>query len=273
MEAAGGKPIVELAAADLSEDASLFGLQGSPTWVSEIYAIEPQREGIVIKDRPIDEAVDSLLDYLERRQASQRSRSMGPQKTPRGPRRPAGRAGTIWVVTEILEGEVRPVTLELLGRARELAAQIQTTAEAVLIGGDGVERHVLTLTAYGADRVHLAQEPRLGRYETELFTAIMAEATRRHQPYAILMPSTINGRDLAARLAARLGLGLTGDCIGLEIDGQDRLVQLKPAFGGNVVAPILSKTMPQMATIRPGILTPVEPDWSVEPMLRPHDAG
>ena len=77
------------------------------------------------------------------------------------------------------------------------------------------------------------------------------------------------GRDLAARVAGRLGLGLTGDCVGLEIDGQTRLVQLKLAFGGNIVVPILSRTMPQMSTVRPGTLTPVAPDWSVGPQVRP----
>jgi electron transfer flavoprotein alpha subunit len=77
-----------------------------------------------------------------------------------------------------------------------------------------------------------------------------------------LIPSTANGRDLAPRVAARLQVGLTGDCIGLEIDDQGRLVQLKPAFGGNIVAPILSKTRPAIATVRPGMLQQAEPDFS-----------
>ena len=94
-----------------------------------------------------------------------------------------------------------------------------------------------------------------------------------HRPGVLLLPSTMMGRDLAARVAARMGLGLTGDCIGLEIDDQGRLVQLKPAFGGNIVAPILSGTKPQMATVRPGVLASVAPDWSVEADVRTVDVG
>ena len=116
----------------------------------------------------------------------------------------------------------------------------------------------------------MASEPRLRQYDTELYTATLAAAIRERSPYAVLVPSTANGRDLAARVAARLGIGLTGDCVGLglDLDEEGRLLQLKPAFGGSIVAPILSKTTPQMATVRPGILTPVEPDYSVEPEVR-----
>ena len=268
IEAARSKPIIELAAADLSTDASLFGQEGSPTLVSDFYPVDQHREGVVAKDRPIEEAVTLLLDYLERRGVfgEQPSWSM-PDETPRGPSREQGRAGAIWVVAELLRGEVRTVTLELLGRARELAPQVETNVEAVLMG-DGVHRHAATLTAYGADRVYLADDTRLARYETEVRTSVLTEAIKAQAPCAVLVPSTIDGLDLAARVAARLGLGLTGDCVGLEVDAEGRLVQLKPAFGGNIVAPILSRTMPQMATVRPGILTPVAPDWTVEPVVR-----
>ena len=78
----------------------------------------------------------------------------------------------------------------------------------------------------------------------------------------------MKGRDFAPRVAARLQLGLTGDAIGLEIDDQERLIQLKPAFGGNIVAPILSKTFPQMATVRPGMLHTMQPDWSRQPSIQ-----
>jgi electron transfer flavoprotein alpha subunit len=82
------------------------------------------------------------------------------------------------------------------------------------------------------------------------------------KPYAVLFAATADGRDLASRIAARLGLGLTGDAVDLEIDEGGRLVQLKPALGGNVVAPILSKTLPNLVTLRPGLLSPIEPDNS-----------
>ena len=93
-------------------------------------------------------------------------------------------------------------------------------------------------------------------------------AIQVHKPYAVLLASSVDGRDLASRVAGRMELGLTGDCIGLEIDEEGRLVQLKPAFGGNIVAPILSKTLPNMATLRPGMQTPVAPDESLEPIIK-----
>ena len=100
----------------------------------------------------------------------------------------------------------------------------------------------------------------LATYTTEAYAQTLASAIQAHAPYAVLVPSTVNGRDVAARVAARLRLGLTGDCIGFEVDAEGRLVQMKPAFGGNVVAPILSKTSPYMATVRPGLLEHLQPN-------------
>ena len=188
-------------------------------------------------------------------------------RAPRGSRRERGDVGAIWVLAETLGGELRPITLELLGRSCELADELGTCVEAVLVG-DGVEGHADALTAYGADRVWVAQDGRLADYEVSQYTGVLADAIREHEPYAVLLGSTVMGRELAARLAGRLSLGLTGDCIGLEVDGEGRLVQLKPAFGGNIVAPILSNTKPYMATVRPGLLTPVAPDGSVEAVVR-----
>ena len=263
VEAARSKPIVEVNAADLSQDTSVFGTEGSPTVVGEIYSVQADREGVVIRDRSVEEAVGLLMDYLERRGILDGKGSSDKLLGTRGPRRKPGRTGAIWVVAELLGAEVRPVTLELLGGARGLASDIDATVESVLMGED-VGRHVATLTAHGADCVYVAEGARPVLNDVEVQTSILADAVAHHSPYAILVPSTINGRDLAARLAARLGIGLTGDCIGLEIDAEGRLMQLKPAFGGNIVAPIMSKTMPQMATVRPGILSPIAPDWSVD---------
>ena len=196
-----------------------------------------------------------LVEYLEERGVFQDADGAGGSGTPRGPVRERGEMGSIWVVAEVLGGGPRPVALELLGRASELATRLGTNVEAMLIG-DGVERHAALLAAHGADVVRLADDARLAHYDTESYTAMLARAVAEHAPYAVLLGATANGLDLAARLAARLELGLTGDCIGLEVDEDGLLVQLKPAFGGSVVAPILSRTRPQMATVRPGILTP-----------------
>jgi electron transfer flavoprotein alpha subunit len=102
--------------------------------------------------------------------------------------------------------------------------------------------------------VYLADDQRLDPYTTELHTTLMAQAITAHKPGVVLLGSTAIGRDLAPRVAARLGLGLTGDCVDLDVNPQSQLLQYKPAFGGNIVAPILSRTTPEMATVRPGML-------------------
>jgi len=267
-QAAAEKPVETLTAADLSDDLSVFGIDGSPTWVSEIYSIEPEREGIVVRDKPADEAVTELMNYLGEKGAFEGDVvDSSDAAVERGARRECGDIGAIWVVAEALGGELRPITLELLGRSRELADALHTCVEAVLIG-DEVEQFGDRLTAFGADAVLVAQDVRLAAYEVSQYTAILADAIREHRPYAVLLGSTVIGRELAARLAGRLSLGLTGDCIGLEVDDEGRLVQLKPAFGGNIVAPILSSTKPYMATVRPGLLTPVAPDDGIEAVVR-----
>jgi electron transfer flavoprotein alpha subunit len=123
------------------------------------------------------------------------------------------------------------------------------------------------LTDHGADGVYLADDAAFESYDTEVYAHALCEAIAEARPYAVLMASTTQGRDLAGRVAGRLKLGLTGDCIGLELDAEKRLVQLKPAFGGNIVAPILSKTRPDMATVRPGILEPLIPVSGIEPLI------
>ena len=109
------------------------------------------------------------------------------------------------------------MTYELLGVAGKLAAQSDRAVAAVLIGHD-VERHVPELAAHGADLVFTADHPSLAQYATLPYTRVLADAVAGKRPYALLLPATVNGRDLAARLAARLGLGLTGDCIDLDIN-------------------------------------------------------
>ena len=268
-QAAQGKPIAELTAAHLSPDPSIFGLDGSPTYVSEIYSVTPQRDRILIRDIPIPDAVSQLMEYLDSRGVFDQSQAdPAAAAPPRGGIRPQSPDGAIWVVAETLGNRLRPVTLELLGSACRLADALQTRVEAILIGSL-TAHHAPTLIAHGADAVHMAQSPQLARYETARYTHILAAAIRAHSPYALLLPSTLNGRDLAARLAARLSLGLTGDCIGLELDSEGKLAQLKPAFGGDVVAPILSHTRPHMATVRPGVLTPVAPDRAVTASILP----
>ena len=97
-------------------------------------------------------------------------------------------------------------------------------------------------------------------YAPDTTAAAIAEMVQERGPWGLLVPASEHGRDWAPRLAARLGLGLTGDAIGLDLDREHRMVALKPAFGGNIVAPILCRTDPQMVTVRPGMLELGQPD-------------
>ena len=186
-------PVEELTANVLTDDTSQLGLDGSPTWVNEIFSIESSRLGKMVRDVPAEEAVSELMDFLHERGVFDDEASARQAGDPRGPRLERGPQGAIWVLAETLGGAVRHVTLELLGRARDLAEQIGTTVEAVLIGNED-DSHVRLLTAYGADTVHVNGDPALAEYDTESYTSVLTRLIERHSPFAVLIPSTANGQ-------------------------------------------------------------------------------
>jgi electron transfer flavoprotein alpha subunit/NAD-dependent dihydropyrimidine dehydrogenase PreA subunit len=169
----------------------------------------------------------------------------------------------VWVVAEHLHGEFRRGTLELLGEGRRLADTLGVELAAVLLGDD-VAGLAKELFAHGADRVYLAQDPVLAHYRTGPYTDVLAGLINQHKPEIVLVSATPQGRDLGPRVAARLSAGLTADCTGLDIDEAERLlVQTRPAFGGNLMATIVSRhARPQMATVRPGVMKALERDES-----------
>jgi electron transfer flavoprotein alpha subunit len=175
----------------------------------------------------------------------------------------------LWVVAEHLHGmgasgaHFRRGTLELLGEGRRLADKLGVELSAVLLG-DGVEGMAKDLFAHGADKVYLAEDPVLAQYRTGPYTDILSGLINQYKPEIVLISATPQGRDLAPRVAARLSAGLTADCTGLDIDESERLlVQTRPAFGGNLMATIVSRhARPQMATVRPGVMKALEPDPS-----------
>ncbi|MBI3731954.1 MAG: electron transfer flavoprotein alpha/ beta subunit [Chloroflexi bacterium] len=260
---ADGKPFEVWTPQAMHDEMSLFGLPGSPTWVERIYSIEPVRKRIMLDSTDLPRAVRQLTAYLRDEGWGTGAWKSHPHVpiSLRGRRAPADGAKAIWVVAETAGAGLRDVTLEMLGEGIRLTNQIEGELAAVLIGHQS-EAHVQMLAAYGADRLYVADAPVLEAYTTDPYADVLARAIQQHRPFAVLLPSTANGRDLAPRVAARLGIGLTGDAIGLEIDAQGRLVMLKPAFGGNIIAPILSKTLPAMATLRPGMLHRAQPDFS-----------
>ena len=259
MAEAQEKPVEELTCSQLTEDLSQFGLEGSPTWVEDIRLVEPTRQGIMIEEQTPEDAAQQvvrlLLEGLEATETPVADQPSSYDTT----RYPEEKGQAIWVVAETAQAGLRRVTLELLGKARQLTETTRSQVVAVLIGDAGADA-VDTLAAYGADRVLTLDNSSLGPVCGRGVANALASILDVERPYAVLFAATADGRDLASRIAARLGLGLTGDAIDLEIDGDGRLVQLKPALGGNVIAPILSKTLPNLVTLRPGLLTPIQPE-------------
>lgn len=167
----------------------------------------------------------------------------------------------IWIIAEQRHGELNPVSLELLGTARQLASELNQEVTAMLLGSaDDSDAMAETLIHYGAHRVLLARHPELKEYRTNVFTDTIEHIVRDRQPNILLIGATLLGRDLAPRLARRLQTGLTADCTGLTIDPDEKiLLQTRPAFGGNIMATIACRySRPQMATVRPGVMVAVE---------------
>ena len=264
MAEAETRTVEQLTCADLTDDLSLFGLEGSPTWVEDIRLVEPDRLGVVIRDETPEEAARQIAEHLRERLASLAADAGQDSDDAELPHHDGGDR-PIWVVAELSSDGVRQVTLEMLGKARALTPITQSEVVAVVIsdsiGEPAQQMNILRqLVKGGADRVLTLDTTGLGPICGRGVADSLSDAIAAAPPYAVLFAATADGRDLAARIAARLRLGLTGDAIDLEINDAGQLVQLKPALGGNVVAPILSKTLPNLVTLRPGVLTPATPE-------------
>ncbi len=174
----------------------------------------------------------------------------------------------VWVFVEQEEGKIAPVSLELLGKARELAKELAGPVCALLFGHE-IEELAQTVIEYGADRVLLAVHPQLEVYRTLPFAEVATSLVRERKPYIVLFGATPIGRDLAPRIASAVRAGLTADCTQLRIGSFVRgdrtydnlLYQIRPAFGGNLIATIVNPEMhPQMATVREGVMKLGKPD-------------
>ncbi|MCF2135877.1 MAG: electron transfer flavoprotein subunit alpha [Candidatus Thorarchaeota archaeon] len=168
----------------------------------------------------------------------------------------------VWVFCETHEGRLRSVARELISQGRVLADKLGEHLVAVLIGHE-IEGLAEGLIHQGADKVLVVDDKIFEHYSTDAYTIAMTSLIAPRKPAVVLFGATNNGRDLAPRVSARLHLGLTADCTGLDIDEERQLVQTRPAFGGNIMAEILCPyTRPQMATVRPNVFKPTDPDPS-----------
>jgi len=161
----------------------------------------------------------------------------------------------IWIFAEQRNGIIQNVAYELLSEGKKLAQELSCEVAAVLAGDETMENKVDSLFNYGADRVYFVVHPELKNYSTAPYTRALTDLTNKYKPEIFLIGATTIGRDLAARMAIRLNCGLTADCTGLSIDPQKKILQqTRPAFGGNIMATIISPNhRPQMATVRPKV--------------------
>ena len=167
----------------------------------------------------------------------------------------------VFIFIQQVDGEITGVSLELVGKGKELADALGTQVTAVLPGYQ-VNGMVQKLAQYGADRIITVDDQVLATYMTEPYTYAMANVVDHYKPEILLFGATAIGRDLAPRVSARVKTGLTADCTGLAVQEEtNNLLMTRPAFGGNIMATIICpEHRPQMATVRPGVMQKLRPD-------------
>ncbi|MBO5389791.1 MAG: electron transfer flavoprotein subunit alpha/FixB family protein [Lachnospiraceae bacterium] len=176
----------------------------------------------------------------------------------------------VYVFAQQVDNELSGIAFELLGKAKDLAKDLNTDVTAILIGYQ-VKNLADELAAYGADKVIVVDDPELKEYRTEPYTHAMASVINEYKPEIVLVGATAIGRDLGPRVSARVATGLTADCTVLEIGDfpinpipnqeqkHNQLLMTRPAFGGNTIATIACPdNRPQMATVRPGVMQKID---------------
>ena len=237
-----------------------FGQTGSPTRVLAVRDVSPERARELFEDPA--EAAGRVRQLLAERPAPESNW----EKPERLGERP-GHSYDCWSVVELVEGRIARVSLELLGKSRELAGKLGGRVAALVLG-HGLDDAAREAIRHGAEAVVLVDDERLREYQPELWADALRQVLERERPHALLIPATSRGRDYGPRAAGELELGMTGDCVDLGIDRAGRLIQHKPAYGGNIVSVIMGATTPQLATVRPRMFEPLEPRDATEGEIR-----
>ena len=166
-------------------------------------------------------------------------------------------SGEIWVIGEQRRGRLEEVSLELLSKGTALSQKMGVTLSAVLLG-DEVEEVAREFVFHGAEKIYLLEDVRFRYYQSEAYTRLLAGVIKEHGPQIILIGATEIGKELAPKVAAKLGTGLTAHCIDLyvgEVDAVTHLIHVVPGWGGNLVMHIICpQRRPQVVTVKPGVL-------------------
>jgi len=167
----------------------------------------------------------------------------------------------VMTIAEQREGEVRKISYEIVSEARRLADALGQSVTALLLGSN-IKEKAASLGHYGADKVLVADDPRLGTYTTDAYTEVIAELVKANDPAILLLGASVQGKDLAARLSARLGVGMAQDCTNFSVE-DGNLVAIRPIYAGKAYAKVtFSDSWPQMAAARPNVMAMNEPDTS-----------
>ena len=249
-------PVCPFAAVQMIEKKAVINeactLCGACVQVCPVAAITIAREESVLKDFSDYKGVWVFVEFSE------------PEDKESVHRAAAGKASAEAAAEGVRK--IKPVTFELLSAGRKLADELGQELCAVVLT-DKNRAYEKELGALDADKMYLVENPELFEYNTDIFSTAITALVNMHKPSVMLYPATIQGRDLAPRVAAALYVGLTADCTGLSIkDGL--LLQSRPAFGGNIMADILSpNSRPQMATVRPNVMKISEPVYGKTAVL------
>lgn len=169
----------------------------------------------------------------------------------------------VMVVVEQRRGAIRKVSWEVLSEGKRLADKLGQEMVAVLLGPEGISAHAEGLGQWGASKVFVTEHPELEDYRTNPYARVVVDVARQYAPNIILMGASSTGKDLAPRVAARLGVGMLSDCVGFELqDGV--LVGRRPMYAGKLYAYVACRAVPQIATARPNVFPKEEPDPSLK---------
>ena len=167
----------------------------------------------------------------------------------------------IWVIVEHSNSEIRKVSLELLSQGRIIADRTGEPLAAIILGKEAASL-ADKMATYGADKVIIVEDEKLADYTTGAYTSVLNKIIRKEEPQAVLLGNTAVGKDLAPRLAQRLGVGMASDCTGMDIDAESFLTFRRPIYGGKAFAQVIANTRPVLATIRPNTFPIALPDQS-----------
>jgi electron transfer flavoprotein alpha subunit len=235
---------------DLTENDKRFGQDGSPTRVLAVRDVTPERAGV--RAASVEEAVDAVGRLLEERVPPPASW----EKPPHGAEKPAA-SYDAWSVVETRDGRPTRPSLELVAKARELSGKLGGRASALLVG-HGLDEAAKDAIRHGAEAAYVVDDESLAEYDAARIAAALRLVVERERPHVLLIPASARGRDYGPRLAGELQVGMTGDCVNVDIAKAGRLLQTKPAYGGNIVSVIMGATNPQLATVRSRMFAPLE---------------